>query len=54
MKIKDRFVLGLISGLAGNVLKMAVDEISLLQKISQRSFRATAAGVYVEKKKQAM
>jgi len=53
MKVKDRFVLGLISGLAGNVLKMVVDEVSLRNKISQRSFRATAAGVYVAKKKQA-
>lgn len=53
MKIKDRFFLGLVSGLAGNVLKMGLDELSLRQKISQRSFRATAAGVWVNKKKQA-
>jgi len=53
MIIKDRFVLGVISGLTGNVVKMAVDEISLRQKISQRSFRTTAAGVWVSKKKEA-
>jgi hypothetical protein len=53
MKIKDRFILGLISGLAGNVIKTTLDEISLRNKISKRSFRATAAGVWVAKKKQA-
>jgi hypothetical protein len=53
MEIKDRFVLGVISGLAGNAVKMAVDEISLRQRISQRSFRTTAAGVWVSKKKEA-
>lgn len=53
MKIKDRFMLGIISGLAGNLVKMALDEIPLRRKISQRSFRATAAGVWVNKKTQA-
>lgn len=53
MKIKDRFVLGLISGMAGNAVKMAIDEISLRKKISKRSFRSTAAGVMVGKKKHA-
>ncbi len=52
-KIKDRVVLGVVAGLAGNVLKMAVDEISIKKKISQRSFRETAAGVWVSKKSEA-
>ncbi|MEW6621996.1 MAG: hypothetical protein AB1420_02495 [Bacillota bacterium] len=52
-KIKDRFVLGVVAGLAGNVIKMAIDEISIINKISQRSFRETAAGVWVSKKSEA-
>ncbi len=52
-KIDDRVLLGLVSGLAGNVAKMVVDEVSLKLKISQRSFRATAAGVWVGTKRQA-
>jgi hypothetical protein len=53
MKIKDRFVLGLVSGIAGNLLKTAVDELSMRRNISQRSFRTTAAGIWVNKKSQA-
>ncbi len=53
MKIKDRYILGIVAGMAGNAVKMAVDEVSLRLKVSQRSFRATAAGVWVDKKKQA-
>jgi len=53
MKIKDRFVLGLVSGFAGNIVKIVFDELSLRQKISQRSFRSTAAGIWVKKKKHA-
>jgi len=49
-KIKDRIVLGVVAGLAGNVIKMAIDEVSTKNKISQRSFRETAAGVWVSKK----
>lgn len=45
--IKDRILLGTIAGLAGNLVKTAIDEISLRMKISQRSFRATAAGVWL-------
>lgn len=52
-KIKDRVVLGVVAGLAGNVIKMAIDEISIKKKISQRSFRETAAGVWVSKKSEA-
>lgn len=44
-KIRDRMFLGMIAGFLGNAVKMSVDEISLRKKISQRSFRSTAAGV---------
>ncbi|KLU62935.1 hypothetical protein CEB3_c06870 [Peptococcaceae bacterium CEB3] len=53
MKIKDRLVLGLIAGFIGSAPKTLIDEISLRQKISQRSFRETAAGVWVNKRKEA-
>lgn len=53
MKIKDRIVLGTVAGLIGNSFKTLFDEISLKLKISQRSFRATAAGVWVSKEKEA-
>ncbi len=48
--VKDRIVLGLIAGLAGNVVKTIIDEASIKKKISQRSFRETAAGIWVSKK----
>lgn len=48
--IKDRIMLGLIAGLAGNAVKTVIDEISIKQKVSQRTFRETAAGVWVSKK----
>lgn len=54
MKIKDRIVLGAVAGLIGNCFKTFLDEISLRLKISQRSFRATAAGVWVSKEKEAI
>lgn len=52
-KIKDRIVLGVVAGLAGNVVKMVIDEVSLKKRISQRSFRETAAGVWVSSSKEA-
>ena len=52
-KIKDRVTLGIISGSAGNLVKTIIDELSLKKKISQRSFRSTAAGVWVNKKSEA-
>lgn len=51
--IKDRFLLGIISGFLGNVAKNIIDEVSVKKKISQRSFRSTAAGVFVSKKSEA-
>ena len=53
MKINDRILLGLIAGLGGNLVKTAIDEASLSLKLSQRSFRSTAAGVWVKRKRDA-
>jgi hypothetical protein len=53
-KIKDRVVLGVVAGLIGNSIKMTVDEIFVKKKISQRSFRETAAGVWVSKRSEAV
>lgn len=53
MEIKDRVLLGMISGFSGNILKTLSDEIFLKKKLSKRSFRSTAAGVWVSKKKEA-
>lgn len=53
MKIKDRILLGVIAGAMGNAAKTLIDEVSLKNKISQRSFRETAAGVWVSKKSEA-
>lgn len=52
-KIKDRMTLGIVSGLIGAVLKIASDEVFLRTKISQRSFRETASGVWVSSRRQA-
>lgn len=51
--IKDRMVLGLIAGIAGNAVKTVIDEVSIKKKISQRSFRETAAGIWVSQKSEA-
>jgi hypothetical protein len=51
--IKDRVLLGAIAGFAGNLAKTAIDEISLRMKISQRSFRATAAGLWLPSAREA-
>lgn len=52
-KIKDRMTLGIVSGLVGTILKIATDEVFLRTKISQRSFRETASGVWVSSRRQA-
>lgn len=52
-KIKDRMTLGIVSGLVGTILKIASDEVFLRTKISQRSFRETASGVWVSSRRQA-
>lgn len=50
-KINDRILLGALAGLGGNLVKTAIDEVSLQAKLSQRSFRSTAAGVWVGKRR---
>ena len=52
-KIKDRVFLGIIVGTIANLPKILIDEISQSIKISQRSFRETAAGVWVSNQNQA-
>ncbi len=52
-KIKDRVLLGTVAGLAGDIVKTVIDEISHKKKLSQRSFRETAAGVWVKKDSEA-
>ncbi|MCR3921428.1 MAG: hypothetical protein NUK65_02790 [Firmicutes bacterium] len=50
LKIKDRVALGVLAGLGGNLVKTAIDELSYQMRISQRSFRETASGVWVSKR----
>lgn len=52
-KINDRILLGMVSGAAGMVALTLVDVISSKMKISQRSYRTTAAGVWVSSRKEA-
>jgi hypothetical protein len=52
-RIKDRISLGITAGCFGNTIKTIIDEISLRKRISQRSFRATASGVWVSSHKEA-
>ncbi|EGW37727.1 hypothetical protein [Desulfosporosinus sp. OT] len=52
-KIKDRHILGIVSGLCGSVVKTVIDEVSLRNKISKRSYRETAAGVWVNSRREA-
>lgn len=52
-KIKDRMVLGIVSGIVGTILKTGSDEFFLRKKISQRSYRETAAGIWVNKRSEA-
>lgn len=52
-KIKDRVTLAIVSGLIGTILKTASDEVFLRNKISQRSFRETASGVWVSTRREA-
>lgn len=48
-KIKDRVLLGTLAGFTGDIVKTVIDDISNKKKLSQRSFRETAAGVWVKK-----
>ncbi len=46
-------LLGVVSGLTGNLAKTLIDEVSHRKKISQRTFRETAAGIWVNKRSEA-
>ncbi|MHB1420780.1 MAG: hypothetical protein ACYCX4_14575 [Bacillota bacterium] len=48
-KITDRFWLGVISGLGGNLAKTAVEKIFYLIGFSKMSGPATAAGIFLKK-----
>lgn len=48
-KIKDRFILGVISGLGGNLAKMAVECFFRKTGFSTGSSRKTAAGIFLKK-----
>lgn len=52
-KIKDRITLGILAGGIGTILQISVDIISSRLGISQRSYRTTAAGVWVSSRRQA-
>lgn len=48
-KITDRFFLGVISGLGGNIAKMAVESFFNRTGFSQSNGRTTAAGIFLKK-----
>lgn len=52
-KIRDRHVLGIVAGMTGFAVKTAIDEISTRSGYSERAFRHTAAGVWVNSRRQA-
>ncbi len=52
-KIKDRITLCILAGGIGTIMMTIVDVVSSLLKISQRSYRVTAAGVWVSSRRQA-
>ena len=52
-KINDRIYLGMISGATGLVALSLIDLISSKMRISQRSYRTTASGVWVSSRREA-
>lgn len=52
-KINDRITLSILSGGVGTAFQVLADSISSRLGISQRSYRTTAAGVWVPSRKQA-
>jgi len=52
--IKDRIILGMVAGAVGNLAKVAVDEIGMAKGLSDRSYRTTAAGVWVSTHREAV
>ncbi|AFM41094.1 hypothetical protein Desaci_2128 [Desulfosporosinus acidiphilus SJ4] len=52
-KIKDRITLSILAGGIGTLVMTLIDNLSILIGISQRSYRTTAAGVWVSSRKEA-
>ncbi|MDR3587344.1 MAG: hypothetical protein P4L59_18815 [Desulfosporosinus sp.] len=52
-KIKDKFILAIVAGLIGDIALTFSDEIFLRLKISKRSFRESAAGIFVSSQREA-
>ncbi len=52
-KINDRIYLGMISGATGLIALTLIDVVSSKMGISQRSYRTTAAGVWVSSRREA-
>ncbi|SHH98361.1 hypothetical protein [Desulfosporosinus lacus] len=52
-KIKDRIFLSILAGGIGTIFMMIVDLITSQSGLSQRSYRTTAAGVWVSSRRQA-
>lgn len=48
-KIRDRFLVGLISGLGGNLAKMAVEQVFNRTGFSKSNGYTTAAGIFLKK-----
>lgn len=48
-KIKDRFLLGVISGLGGNIAKMAIEHLFNKTGFVQSNGRTSAAGIFLKK-----
>ncbi|SHH06839.1 hypothetical protein [Desulfosporosinus lacus] len=48
-KITDRFSLGIISGLGGNLAKIAVEQVSNRKGFSKSNGYTTAAGIFLKK-----
>jgi len=51
-KIKDRVTLSILAGGVGTLFMMTIDEISSRLGISKRSYRTTAAGVWLASRRQ--
>ncbi len=49
-KIKDPIVLGVVAGLAGNIIKNIGNEISILLGFSKITYAEIAGGIYMKKK----
>lgn len=48
-KISDRFLLGLVSGLGGNLAKIAIEQVFNRTSVSKSNGYTTAAGIFLKK-----